>query len=73
VKQVLAVVDFSEATEYVTGLAAELRSRDVKARARLMQGPTVDKIREETERCGADLIVLGSRGRVAAGPCGVRH
>jgi nucleotide-binding universal stress UspA family protein len=47
--------------------ADALRDEGVAAKALLVQGATVEKILEESERAGADLVVLGSHGRGALG------
>jgi nucleotide-binding universal stress UspA family protein len=48
-------------------LGEALRARGLRARALLIQGPTVEKILAEAERRSADLIVVGAhrRGRVS--------
>lgn len=42
-----------------------LRERGLAARALLIQGPTIEKILEETKRIGAEVIVIGSHGHGA--------
>jgi nucleotide-binding universal stress UspA family protein len=48
-------------------MAEALRQRGIRARALLVEGATVETILAETERWGADVIVLGSHGRGALG------
>jgi len=43
-------------------LADELAAAGVEATALLIQGPTVEKLLAETERLGANLIVMGTHG-----------
>jgi nucleotide-binding universal stress UspA family protein len=45
--------------------AAALRARGLDARALLVQGPTVQTIRDEAAKLEADLIVIGSHGHGA--------
>lgn len=47
------------------GRAEVLRARGLDATALLVEGPTVEKILDEAERLGADLVVMGSHGRGA--------
>jgi nucleotide-binding universal stress UspA family protein len=47
------------------GMAESLRERGLRARALLIQGPTVEKIVEEIGRLEADVAVLGSHGHGA--------
>lgn len=46
-------------------MAEALRERGLRARALLIQGPTVEKLVEEIARLDADVAVLGSHGRGA--------
>ena len=45
--------------------AAELRETGIDVTARLVQGPTAEKILAEAEQHAADLIVMGSHGHGA--------
>lgn len=46
-------------------LSERLRERGIQTRARLIQGPTVEKILAEAARTGAEAIVIGSQGHGA--------
>jgi nucleotide-binding universal stress UspA family protein len=46
-------------------MAEALRQRGLRARALLIQGPTVEKLVEEMERLDVDVAVLGSHGHGA--------
>lgn len=46
-------------------LADRLRQEGIDAKALLIRGATVEKIAEEAERVGADLVVVGSHGHGA--------
>jgi nucleotide-binding universal stress UspA family protein len=46
-------------------MADGLRARGLDAKALLIQGPTIEKILEETKQLGADVIVIGSHGHGA--------
>lgn len=46
--------------QYLRGLAERLHEKGVEAQGLLIEGPTADRIIEESERLEADLIMLGS-------------
>lgn len=56
---------FREEHQQLQMMVGELRNGGVDARALLIQGPTGDKILEEAESFGAELIILGSHGHGA--------
>lgn len=57
--------EYREEHRHLQELADGLRERDVRVKALLIQGPTVEKILEEADRLEAGLIVVGSHGRGA--------
>jgi nucleotide-binding universal stress UspA family protein len=57
--------EYREEHRQLQALADRLREQGIDARALLIRGPTVEKIVEEAERVGADLVVAGARGHGA--------
>jgi nucleotide-binding universal stress UspA family protein len=55
--------EYREEHRQVQALAAELRGHGVEAVGLLVQGPIGEKIVEQAEELGADLLVVGTRGR----------
>ena len=49
----------------IQALAKDLRGRGLRAKALLVQGPTVETILREARELGADAIVMGSHGHGA--------
>ena len=57
--------EFAMDQEKLLELRDSMTKVGIKATADQIQGPTVDKIISETERLGADLIIIGSHGHGA--------
>ena len=57
--------ELHEEHRHLHHISEDLRSRGIPAKALLIEGPTVAKILEESDRVEADFIVMGSHGRSA--------
>ena len=57
---------FKRERREVEAMAEELRADGIDAAGLVVQGPTIATILDEAERCGADLLVVGSHGHGAA-------
>jgi nucleotide-binding universal stress UspA family protein len=60
-----AAMHYHDAHRRLQDRAAALRARGLDARALLVQGPTVQTIRDEAVKLEADLVVVGSHGHGA--------
>lgn len=56
---------FKEEHQKLQRLAEDMEKQGIDGVALLIQGPTIEKIREEADNIGADVIVLGSHGHGA--------
>jgi len=52
--------EFREEHRLIQAMAEQIRSDNIEASALLIQGATIEKIMEQTERLGIDLIIAGS-------------